>query len=197
MSMKSLEIKLLNLTKSYTKITVFSNLNLIFKNDKINFLVSANGSGKSTLIKCILNLTKYEGQIISNCYKLSYCPDKINLPDFISIEYFLSLFNIDHKKACSLLEKFNLKKELKVNELSKGMHQKLLIIQCICKNADAYLFDEPLNGLDKNSEKIFLSEINELFKKNKLVIISSHQIEHYNDMKIQIHNMQEAQNVLL
>lgn len=194
MSTELLEINIINLTKKYNNFLVFNNLNLNFKNDFINFLVSENGSGKSTLIKCILKLTKFKGEITTNCKTMSYCPDKINLPDFITIEYFLSLFNIDQNKATVLLSQFKLKKELHVNELSKGMHQKLLIIQCLCKDADVYLFDEPLNGLDKNSENIFLKEITELFHKNKLIIISSHQIEHYFNMPLKIYNLKEVFN---
>lgn len=189
MNTKLLEIRTISLTKRYRKYTVFENLNLVFQNDNINFLVSENGSGKSTLIKCILNLIKYDGRIETNCKIKSYCPEKINLPDFITIEYFLSLFNINLEKANLLLEKFKLNSNLKVNELSKGMHQKILIIQCLCKEADVYLFDEPLNGLDSKSEKVFLEEIKALFNKNKLIIISSHQIEHYQNMPIKVYKL--------
>lgn len=194
MNTKLLEIRTISLTKKYRKYTVFRNLNLVFKNDYINFLVSENGSGKSTLIKCILNLINYDGEIKTNCNIKSYCPEKINLPDFITIEYFLSLFNINHEKANSLLDKFKLNSNLKVNELSKGMHQKILIIQCLCKEADVYLFDEPLNGLDSKSEKVFLKEIKELFDKKKLIIISSHQIEHYQNLPIKIYQLVKENN---
>lgn len=192
MNTKLLEIRTINLTKKYRNNVVLKNLNLNFSNDKINFLVSANGSGKSTLIKCILNLTKYKGKIITNCKVKSYCPEKINLPDFITIKYFLSLFNIDHQKANILLNKFNLKSDLKVSQLSKGMHQKILIIQCLCKEADAYLFDEPLNGLDLNSKLILIDEINKLYKRKKLIIISSHHIEHYKHLEINICNLSKV-----
>ena len=177
--MKLLTIKLSNVCKKYNKIVVLDNLNVIFDNKKVNFILSPNGMGKTTLIKVILNLTTYNGKISTNCNSFAYCPEKILLPDFIKVINFLYLFNVDKIHTQYLLNKFKLDPNLLIKKLSKGMHQKLLLIQCLAVNVDAYFFDEPLNGLDEESEKVFINEIYRLYSNNKLIVISSHYIERY------------------
>jgi ABC-type multidrug transport system ATPase subunit len=64
--------------------------------------------------------------------------------------------------------------------LSKGMRQKVLIIQNLMVDSDCYIFDEPLSGLDPISQNIFMDEINKLFDNKKLIIIITHFPNQYN-----------------
>ena len=157
--MKLLTIELNNVSKKYRNKIVFNNLNLTMDNNKVNFLVSPNGVGKSTLIKMMLGLIVYKGTISTNCKSYAYCPEKVILPNFIKVIDFISLFDLNKEEALILLKKFNVDSELKISNLSKGMHQKIILVQCLISNVDAYFFDEPLNGLDEESEKIFIEEI--------------------------------------
>jgi ABC-type multidrug transport system ATPase subunit len=69
------------------------------------------------------------------------------------------------------------------------MHQKLIIIQAIAAEADGYFFDEPLNGLDFQSEQIFIEELFNLSKKHKLIVIASHYLEKYSSLPCNVINI--------
>lgn len=188
MNMKLLKISINNLTKKYGKKIVFEDFNLMIDNSRINFLISPNGVGKSTLIKCILKLTHYKGNITNDCQKVSYCPEKVTLPSFLRVREFLKLFDIKDEKIEYYLKMFKIDPKARISELSKGMHQKLIIIQTIAVDVDGYFFDEPLNGLDTTSEKILIEELRKLYKLNKLIVIASHYLEKF---KILPHNIIE------
>ena len=64
-------------------------------------------------------------------------------------------------------------------KLSKGMQQKVLIIQSLIHNADLYIFDEPLSGLDDQTKERFVNEIKKLRKNSKLIVISTHSLKEY------------------
>ena len=84
-----LEVTINNLTKHYGKNEVLNNVNMTFDSNSYNFLVGENGSGKSTLIKCILDEINYQGEIDKKGYKITYAPEKIVLPDYVTLHNFL------------------------------------------------------------------------------------------------------------
>lgn len=189
MNTNYLELKVENVTKKYSNDYIFKNLNLLITNSNINLVVGYNGRGKSTLLKIILNLITFKGKIDKNFNKIAYCPDKIRLPELIRVKEFLDLINLKKDKAYFLTEKFNIDLTKRVGQLSKGMRQKIMLIQCLSKDADAYLFDEPLNGLDEHSIKIFKDEISNLFLENKMIIIVTHLISVFSNLPINIINL--------
>ena len=152
-------------------------------------MVGNNGSGKSTFIKCLLKLIKYEGNVEDQNISYSYCPEKLIFPDYLTIGDFLSLFgkvkNIDKESLSVKLDyyynKFNLREHLDkyLIKLSKGTKQKLLIILTLMVDADVYIFDEPLNGLDRTTRRTFYEELRKLHQASKIVIISTHHLSSY------------------
>lgn len=80
-------------------------------------------------------------------------------------------------------------KEKKLKELSKGMLQKILIIQSLMVDADVYVFDEVLNGLDVNNQNKFLDYLKVLKDNNKLIIITSHYSDYYKKIVDEIIDM--------
>lgn len=179
MSMKLFKINIIDMTKKYGKKTIFQNFNLTIDNSKINFLISPNGVGKSTLIKTILKLTNYKGIINKNYNKVAYCPEKVILPSFLKVIEFLKLFDIKEDKIEYYLTKFKINPAARIGELSKGMHQKLIIIQTIAVDVDGYFFDEPLNGLDSESQIVLMEELYKLYKLKKLIVIASHYLDKF------------------
>lgn len=187
------EILLENVSKIYNmgirKNTVFSNINYELTSNNIYFLIGSNGAGKSTLIKCILNLTRYNGKIVPSSNKIAYAPEKLLLPDYLTpAEFLLAIFKAkkyDDKKIKSDINKyfklFEIEKYRDVNivKLSKGTRQKVNLLQAIIEDADIYIFDEPLSGLDENSKICFKKIIYNLKRKNKLIIISTHHLVDY------------------
>lgn len=197
-------VKLINLTKKYKDI-VLDNLNYHFKKETIYLIVGENGSGKTTLIKAILDLIKpTSGKVNKMTNEFSYVPDKLNFPEFLKIkDFLLNLGYIYNLKDMNIinhyLTKWKLDGDLKLKELSKGMMQKVLIIQGFLKNANFFIFDEPLSGLDKEMISIFITEVEKLKKAGNTVLIISHQDKEFNklyDVKLNINkgNLNESFN---
>ena len=198
-------IRCQNITKSFGNNLVLDNFNYMFSSDNINFITGANGIGKSTLISCILEFLKCDGVISSNVGKVVYQPEKVVLPDYIKLKDYLILIGKIHRIDCNdkmleLIKLFGLEKVLEKDliKLSKGMRQKVLLIQTLMIDADAYFFDEPLSGLDPLSQQKLIGELNKLLEKEKLIIIVTHFIEQYsmNNKKIvNLNNKEEYQDV--
>ena len=136
---------------------------------------------------------------------IAYQPEKVILPDYIKTKDYLLLISRIHKQDCEkrideLIKLFGLEAIINKDliKLSKGMRQKVLLIQTLMMEADAYFFDEPLSGLDPLSQQILVEEIIKLVSKDKLIIIVTHFIEQYriNNKKIvNLNNKEDYQNV--
>lgn len=183
------EIRVENLSKKYGKKIIFSNLNISISNEKINLLVGSNGIGKTTFIKCLKQLVKYDGYINNEEYEIAYSPDKVNYPDFISVYNFLYLLSSTNQIArykiknllTEKLKGFNIYsyRNTPIIKLSKGTKQKISLIQALIQEKEVYIFDEPLNGIDEETKNVFIKEIIELVKKEKLVLIITHQSDSF------------------
>lgn len=181
-------IKINNLTKLYKNNIVINDLNYVFEEGKTYLLVGANGSGKSTLIKLILSLIKpTNGSIYISEKQIGYIPEKALFPDLICINDFLKniglIRKIEEDKINLILDNqlnyWCLDGNKKMDKLSKGMMQKVLIIQSIFHDPKLYIFDEPINGLDFDSQSKFLNIIRN--KKNSIntIIIATHFKDYY------------------
>lgn len=165
-------IEVNNFYKTYDKVEIV--LEDIFIGDKVTLIVGSNGSGKSTLFKAILGLINYNGTIKRNG-TISYMPEKHVFPKGITVNEFLSgLSLIDcNNNYLDLLLEFGLELKIteKISRLSKGMQAKLNLIQCLMKESDLYILDEPFSGLDNESIEKLIKYID---KSTKCFLISSH-----------------------
>ena len=133
--------------------------------------------------------------IKTNIKSFSFLPEFINLPSYVRVDKFLDEMNIPSDKYQELLKLFHVDPNKTINELSKGMRQKVLIVDVILSDAQCYIFDEPLNGLDDESCLIFVKLIQDLFNLGKLIIIATHQVERFNISNLNIIKLGEV-NVL-
>lgn len=186
--MDLLEIKSLN--KSFDNRKILDDINLIIPRGKIIGLLGKNGAGKSTLIKLINNLLTidsgkilFEGKEIGiySKSKIAYLPERTYLDKSMKvdqvIEYFKEFyedFNVD--KAYKLLGDLNLDSSIKIAKMSKGMQEKLQLILVMSRDADLYILDEPLGGVDPATRDYILDTILSNFKEGASVIISTHLI---------------------
>lgn len=183
------EIVIENLSKRYRRTFIFKGVNLTLDSNKYNFLVGSNGTGKSTFIKCLLGEVKYEGVIETKNQIIAYSPERINLPDYVSVSNFLLLLSRITNKEISLnkekmnyyIKHFFLEPYVKmpICKLSQGNRQKLILIQALMTEGDIYIFDEPLTGLDETSQKAFLNELRIKKNQQKMIIISTHRLDAY------------------
>ena len=191
-------IKICGLKKNYAKTEVLKGINLSIKNNTVVGLIGDNGAGKTTLIKCICGLVQpSEGEIIfldNNTKVDTYRRKNIgvllegarNLYHFLSVEdnldYFGNLNDIcpeelDERKEY-LLKEFNLEKYRKkpVNELSRGMQQKVALMVVLIKEPQILILDEPTLGLDLISTIKMIDVLRRVISEGKTIIIISHDL---------------------
>ncbi len=183
------QIRIERLMKKYRQVIIFQDIDLVIDNQKYNFLVGGNGTGKSTFIHCLLGEVKYDGKIDIGESSIAYVPERMHLPDYISVSNFLVLLaRLDHNHISSIYDKvkyylklFSLEiyEHKPICKLSQGNRQKVILIQALMKDSDIYIFDEPLTGLDIHSQKVFLDELRKKKNQDKLIIVSTHRIENY------------------
>ena len=179
-----------NVSKVFEKKTALKDVNLEITCGKIVGLLGKNGAGKTTLIKLINDLlTPTNGEILVNGKKIgveskkviSYLPERtyLNKQMRVSevIEYFADFYdNFDVKKAKRLLKDLDLDINQKLSKMSKGMQEKVQLVLVMSRNADLYILDEPLGGVDPATRDYILDTILSNFNEGASVIISTHLI---------------------
>lgn len=180
-------VKIVNLCKSYGRNIVLKDVNLDLNSTFVYFLASANGSGKTTFFRCLLRETSFKGKIEDENIIYSYLPDKVKIPLYVTvIEFLIMYLRIDYKDVdlnlideyLSLFDIIKYKYRF-MHELSKGTKQKVLIIKTLLSNADVYLLDEPLAGLDYKSRVTFMMRLKNFQEKGKIVVIATHYYKDY------------------
>jgi ABC-2 type transport system ATP-binding protein len=182
-------IKIESLSKSYGSNQVLSNINLTFEKGKVYGIVGENGSGKTTLFKCITGIEKHNGIISSDLQPLK---DNIGYlqtePFYFSKitgrEYIQLLCNARSKKIENLDKKniFELPLNQYASSYSTGMKKKLALTAILLQENQYFIFDEPFNGVDIQSNIIILDILRELKEIGKTLIISSHIFSTLNDI---------------
>ena len=186
--MELLECK--NLSKSFDNKKILKDVNLIIPRGKIVGLLGKNGQGKTTLIKLINDLlTPTSGEIliegkhpgVESKKIISYLPERTYLDKEMKVIDTLNYFNefydnFDIQKAKKLLKDLDLDINSKISKMSKGMQEKLQLILVMSRDADLYILDEPLGGVDPATRDYILDTILSNFKEGSSVIISTHLI---------------------
>lgn len=186
--MNLLEIK--NLSKSFDGKKILDNINLEISNGKIVGLLGKNGAGKTTLIKLINDLIVIdEGEILFKGKKIgvfskehiSYLPERTyldkNMKIIDVIEYFSEFYkDFNKERAYKLLNNLNLNLENRIIKMSKGMQEKLQLVLVMSRDADLYVLDEPLSGVDPATRDYILDTILSNFKEGSSILISTHLI---------------------
>ena len=186
--MNLLEVK--HLTKTFDGKKILDDVNLVIPEGRIIGLLGKNGAGKSTLIKSINDLlTIDEGEILFKGKKLgvyskeniSYLPERTYLDKSMKVSEVINYFSefykdFDKERAYRLLKDLKLDSEKRIIKMSKGMQEKLQLILVMSRDADLYILDEPLSGVDPATRDYILDTILSNFKEGASIIISTHLI---------------------
>lgn len=197
-----MEIRLENVSKSFGKIKVLTDVNIKFSSGKIYGLYGKNGSGKSVLLKIISGLYSHEGKVLYDDVeyeKLSSLPflrGQIETPSFFpnltGLENLRLLAKIQNRisdqeilKSLDIVNLLN-EKDKKYSEYSLGMKQKLGIAQAIMENPDIIILDEPFNGIENATVKKLIEYFKSI-KKDKIIIVSTHIIDDLKNLSDKIY----------
>lgn len=189
-----MQLEILNITKLYDQKRGLLPTSFGVNKGELIAVVGHNGAGKSTLLKMLANwILPDSGQVtidgidlgnrIAVVNKVGFVPEVPNLFDFFSVEYnlklFAFLFQTPFSRVNEVLREFNLIpfRGNKIQDLSKGLKQRVNIGRALLANPPVLLLDEPTSALDFEMTKEVYRLLNTLHASGKTIIFTSHRPE--------------------
>lgn len=181
-------VEIKGLTKKYSSKVALNNINLNIEKGKVVGILGPNGSGKTTLIKILAGLLRQtsgevliDGRSIGVYTKsiVSYLPDRSFLYKWMKIEDAMNLYkdfysDFDEEKFNELLSFMKLERNMKIDALSKGMHEKLNLSLVLARNSKLYILDEPIGGVDPVARDQIIDAIINNYNEESSMIITTH-----------------------
>ena len=187
----ALEIQ--HLAKNYGKLPVLRPLDLTVQRGECFGLVGKNGAGKTTLIKCLLDFCDIDAGAIhilgiqhnqNRARKpLAFLPESFLPPHALTgrdfLQYMLALREVPYVEAqaraqCAALDLDPQALSRQARSYSKGMTQKLGLAACFLSQAELFVLDEPMSGLDPKARALLKRQLAQLKQAGKTVFFSSH-----------------------
>jgi len=179
-----------NVTKVFGAKAALSDVTLNIPRGKIVGLLGPNASGKSTFIKlCNDLLTPTGGEILIDGKKpgidtkkiVSYLPERNYLNDWMKVSDIIGLFkdfytDFNEEKAYDMLKRLGINPKDKLKTMSKGTKEKVQLILVMSREAQLYMLDEPIGGVDPAARDYILDTILSNYNENATIIISTHLI---------------------
>ena len=179
-----------SLKKSYGRRPVLHDFSLQLERGRIIGLLGPNGSGKTTFIKILAGiLSKNSGEIkisgrqigIESKKIVSYLPERTYFSPSMKVKDTIKFFEDFYKdfkreRAEQMLSGLDISLNSKIKELSKGTREKVQLVLVMSREAELYLLDEPMGGVDPAARDYILKTILTNYNENASVIISTHLI---------------------
>lgn len=189
-------IEIKNLTKFYSGKEALADFNLEIGRGRIVGILGPNGSGKTTLLKLMAGLLREtKGEILIDGHRpgvytksiLAFLPDRNFLYKWMKVsdalEFFQDFFDdFDIEKAREMIAFMDLKEDMDVDSLSKGMSEKLNLCLILSRNAKVHILDEPIGGVDVLARDQILDAIITNFSPDSTMIITTHLIDEMENM---------------
>lgn len=191
-----------NVKKKFGDVHALNGINFSIPAQTIFGLLGPNGAGKTTLIRIITNiLAADEGRVIFNgttlqSKSIGYMPEEKGMYKKMKVgEHLIYLAKLRGLKTKDAKEKIQywLKKlqaedwwNKKIEDLSKGMQQKIQFISTVVHEPALLILDEPFSGLDPVNAEIIKNEIYELQKSDTTILFSTHRMEQVEEICEQI-----------
>lgn len=204
-----------NITKQYGSQLALDKVSISVPEQSIYGLLGPNGAGKTTLIRIINQITGPDsGELMLNGRKLlpsdvqliGYLPEERGLYKKMKVGeqaiYFAQLKGLTHAEAMRRLRYWFKKLDIvdwwgkKVEELSKGMAQKVQFITTVLHEPKLLIFDEPFTGFDPVNANIIKNEILYLREKGATVIFSTHNMESVEELCDNITLINKSKTIL-
>ena len=208
-------LKVNGLNKSFKGKQVLHHISFEVKKAEIMAILGPNGAGKSTTIRNVMGIMyPDEGTITFQNHhgkeipknKIGYLPEErglyknVKVMDILLYLAELKDYPLDQAKERILyyLKKFDLdgKDKVAIEELSKGMGQKVQFIGAIVHEPELLILDEPFSGLDPVSQDLFKDEIRKLRDQGTAILLSSHQMNLVEEMCDRLFMIQRGEKVI-
>ena len=211
MTVKILDVK--ELTKRFDTKVVLDNISFDVGKGVIFGLLGPNGAGKTTMIRIILDILRADhgdivifGRKFDDALKarIGYLPEERGLYQKITVfeclKYFAELKEVKKSddKIDFWLNKVDLQdyKKKRVEELSKGMQQKVQLVAAFIHNPELLILDEPFSGLDPLNTKLIKDILVDLKREGKTIILSTHQMDQVERMCDRILLINQGKRIL-
>ncbi|MCW1147751.1 ABC transporter ATP-binding protein [Flavobacterium lacisediminis] len=190
-----------NVVKQYGDYTALNNVSLQVPKGSIYGLLGPNGAGKTSLIRIINQITMPDSGVVlldgeklkpEHVQYIGYMPEERGLYKTMKVGeqclYLAQLKGMPEAEAKKQLKYWFEKLEIqgwwdkKIQELSKGMAQKIQFVVTVLHNPKLLILDEPFSGFDPVNANLIKDEIIELNKKGTSVIFSTHRMESVEEM---------------
>jgi ABC-2 type transport system ATP-binding protein len=204
-----------NIVKEYAKHRALNHVSMEVERGKIFGLLGPNGAGKTSLIRIINQITAPdEGEIFFNGEKLSqkhiskigYLPEERGLYKKMEIGeqmlYLAQLKGLSRVDATKRIKFWFEKMEMqnwwnkKVEDLSKGMQQKVQFVATVLHEPELIILDEPFSGFDPINAEVIKNEILDLNKKGSTIIFSTHRMESVEELCDHIALIHQSNKIL-
>ena len=184
-------VQINNLTKVYEKQKLaLDHMNLTIPRGRIIGLLGPNGSGKTTLIKLISGLlVATEGEVLVNGSRpgpetkavVSYLPERTYFQGGMKVKELIAYFtdfyqDFRPERARQMLANLNIDENARLKTLSKGTKEKVQLIMVMSRDAQLYILDEPIAGVDPAARDYILKTIISNYNESATVLISTHLI---------------------
>ncbi len=204
-----------NVTKRYSEHTALSDVSLAVPTGSIYGLLGPNGAGKSTLIRVVNRITLpdagrvlFQGKPITDddIYSIGYLPEERGLYKQMKVGeqaiFFARLKGLSRREAIARLKEWFVRFGIqdwwnrKVEDLSKGMAQKVQFITTVLHEPKLLIFDEPFSGFDPINANILKQEILRLRDEGATVIFSTHNMASVEEICDHITLINKSRNIL-
>ena len=203
------------IVKTYQSYKAVDNLSLSIPNSCIFGMLGPNGAGKTSTIRIITGITKadegavyFDGELLNSSHRnlIGYMPEERGLYKKMKVAeqllYFAQLKRLTKKNASEKIDfwlnKFQIDhwRKKNVEELSKGMQQKIQFIATVIHEPKLLILDEPFSGLDPVNSNLIKDEIFRLREEGTTIIFSTHRMEQVEQICDKIVLINQGKNVL-
>ncbi|MCM1369319.1 MAG: ABC transporter ATP-binding protein [Candidatus Amulumruptor caecigallinarius] len=204
-----------NVSKSFSNHKALDNVSFDVPRGSVYGLLGPNGAGKTTLIRIINHITLPDEGIVTfnghplsadDVYNIGYLPEERGLYKKMKVGeqaiFFARLKGLSQREATVRLKEWFERMEIsdwwdkKIEELSKGMAQKVQFIITVLHNPQLLIFDEPFSGFDPINANILKREILRLRNEGSTIIFSTHNMESVEELCDNITLINRSKNIL-
>lgn len=198
-----MQIEITNLSKVYSEKRGLLPVSISVEKGELVAVIGHNGAGKSTLLKMLASwLLPDSGSVtmdginlenrLAAVKKIGFVPETPNLFDFFSVQYnltlFAELFHVPSRRVEEILTEFNLLpfRKSRIQDLSKGLRQRVSIGRTLLADPPLLLFDEPTSGLDFEMTKEIYRMMRDFHRSGKTIMFTSHRPEEIKSLATRI-----------